>query len=706
MKILLTIAAIFAIVSCSESQNGQDNTEFSIYGSGGERLTSLTIGSNGSTETIRLYSSHAWTAESDSWITIDPKSGPKGSGQIKVTLGKNEGSEQRKGNIRFTINSATQATLPVTQSGTVAGEEETGLKANLLDVEFQENGTAADLSSMKNVVSSVSGTGLVAYPNKMYERVAAHFGHTAGGTASDGYYRIDYKNNTAMKKALCNGHTLEVLFKADKESTGEKEIKMFSSHQSGGTGFLISKTANGKQLTFLPNVSTTGSSKWIWTGSGINPEAGRYYHAVGVWDKENGKSYIYVDGELKGSADAVGELILPKETAQAFCIGGDPASSGSLEAAWNGDVVLARIYGSALSAKDVETLWNKVRREQTPEVVDISNLSFLSGCSVSEGYKYYIYGNGFKDGDAVTLQTMDGKGSNYTCKTVKGNGYLEITIPSGMKSGSFRMMLTRGTTEYPLGKTELKINSKPEPVKMPKVVAHRGTHSNTAGPYENSLESFIKSQELGVWGSEFDVWITTDSVVVVNHNSKVMSDSHVIQNSTYAEIKDLKLGVGEHLPVLEEYLDQALLEDKLTLVLEVKTHSTKEKNYACIEKCVEQLKAKKLEDRTVWIAFSYDNCLKILSLLPNARVQYLNGDRSPASLASTGIIGIDYSYSVLANNLSWIKEAHDNNMVVNVWTVNSEEEMMKYIGLGVDYITTNNPALCMELCNRKWIAEP
>lgn len=240
----------------------------------------------------------------------------------------------------------------------------------------------------------------------------------------------------------------------------------------------------------------------------------------------------------------------------------------------------------------------------------------------------------------------------------------------------------------------------PPPAVLTKTIAHRGTHNNTSGPYENSLESFIMSQQLGVWGSEFDVWITVDSVVVVNHNAKIMSDPREIQNSTYADIKDIKLGCGEHLPLLTEYLDQGLKNKSVKLVLEVKTHSTKEKNNACIEKCIKEVKARRMEDQMVWIAFSYDNCLKILDILPDAHVQYLNGDRSPASLASVGISAIDYSYTVLGRNIPWIAEAHEKGMGVNVWTVNSRQEIIKFIDLGVDYITTNSPALCIDLCRR------
>lgn len=300
--------------------------------------------------------------------------------------------------------------------------------------------------------------------------------------------------------------------------------------------------------------------------------------------------------------------------------------------------------------------------------------------------------------------------------TSSSDSWISVS-PSGGNAGSSELLVTvaknesmqerKGTISFSAdGKVQTSVivvqngATSPLPVFVTKTIAHRGVHNNTAGPYENSLESFILSQQMGVWGSEFDVWATLDSVVVVNHNAKVMSDPREIQNSRYDDIKDLKLGCGEHLPLLTEYLDQGLKNKNVKLVLEVKTHSTTDKNNACIEKCIKEVKARRMEDQMVWIAFSYDNCLKILDILPDAHVQYLNGDRSPASLAPIGFSAIDYSYTVLDKNISWIEEAHEKGMAVNVWTVNSQTEIMKFIDLGVDYITTNAPALCMDLCAR------
>ena len=36
-------------------------------------------------------------------------------------------------------------------------------------------------------------------------------------------------------------------------------------------------------------------------------------------------------------------------------------------------------------------------------------------------------------------------------------------------------------------------------------------------------------------------------------------------------------------------------------------------------------------------------------------------------------------------------------MIVNAWTVNAEEDIVRMLGLGVDHITTNEPELAQAL---------
>jgi len=59
-----------------------------------------------------------------------------------------------------------------------------------------------------------------------------------------------------------------------------------------------------------------------------------------------------------------------------------------------------------------------------------------------------------------------------------------------------------------------------------------------------------------------------------------------------------------------------------------------------------------------------------------------------------GLTGIDYHISKFKAHPEWVSEAHLLGMNVNVWTVDSPDEIRDMKALGVDFITTNEPALC------------
>ena len=243
-------------------------------------------------------------------------------------------------------------------------------QADVLDIVFHKDGTAEDVSKMKNKVELVSADNPVTtYYNGNYGNYAAKMDNAwgQGSTLGDkpNAYKVNYADNQAFKDALADGHSLETIFKATYTGTiPNAEAKWFASHQGGGTGFLISTIDNnsGRQneITFLPNVSTTGGSNWIWATSGVVPEPETYYHVVGVWNKEEGKAYVYVNGELKNTVDAQGELVFPSDGANWFGIGCDANPNGIGEQGGNWEVVRTRIYDNPLTTQNVAALWNDV----------------------------------------------------------------------------------------------------------------------------------------------------------------------------------------------------------------------------------------------------------------------------------------------------------------------------------------------------------
>ena len=225
---------------------------------------------------------------------------------------------------------------------------------------------------------------------------------------------------------------------------------------------------------------------------------------------------------------------------------------------------------------------------------------------------------------------------------------------------------------------------------QPKVISHRGywTAPNSA---QNSLASFTKADSVGVFGSEIDVWLTADDKLIVNHDRVYKGTDINMEKATLKEITSIVLPNGENIPTLDAYLRLVAAKPDTRLILEMKSLSDLKREDLAAEKIVKALRKYNLLDRTDIIAFSINACLAFKKLMPDGRIFYLNGDLAPRRIKKLGLTGIDYSMSVLRKNPKWVEQAHKEGLEVNVWTVDTEEDMRYFIDLGVDYITTDYP---------------
>ena len=83
---------------------------------------------------------------------------------------------------------------------------------------------------------------------------------------------------------------------------------------------------------------------------------------------------------------------------------------------------------------------------------------------------------------------------------------------------------------------------------QPKVIAHRG-YWDTPGSAQNSLRALAKADSVGCFASEFDVWMTSDGVLVVNHDADI-NGVH-IETSPAKKVLAEKLSNGENVPTLD-----------------------------------------------------------------------------------------------------------------------------------------------------------
>ena len=238
------------------------------------------------------------------------------------------------------------------------------------------------------------------------------------------------------------------------------------------------------------------------------------------------------------------------------------------------------------------------------------------------------------------------------------------------------------------------------------IVAHRGFwNCEEAGYAKNSVAALRCAQEQGFWGSEFDVNMTSDGVLIVYHDSDV--EGKKIEKHPYADFKDFKIQNGEVIPTIDMYLEQGRKYPETMLVYELKPHSCKEVEDRFIELTIEKLKEHELLDpsRVMFISFSLHICEVLAQKLPEFTVQFLGSSKSPDQLADKGINGVDYNHGVFASHKKWYRQARNRGMSVNAWTVNEEKVMKKMLKMGVDQLTTDNPLEAREVMKKIKIAE-
>lgn len=222
--------------------------------------------------------------------------------------------------------------------------------AKLLDVAFRADNSAFDASSTKLVARTV-GTPAVAY-NSEYKRNETTLTNSYANTASQ-FYAFDFRGRDEMCADMVDGHSLEVLMKMDAAPANDNDASILCNLENGGSCIRIYK----KVIESMFYID--GSYKYCT--STVTPEAGKYYHIIATYNKEEGKIILYINGEQAVSTDVSGTLGLPNYDSRYFVVGGNPSGTHAYNS-WPGSVSVARVYDKALSAEEVQTLYNNLKK--------------------------------------------------------------------------------------------------------------------------------------------------------------------------------------------------------------------------------------------------------------------------------------------------------------------------------------------------------
>lgn len=215
-------------------------------------------------------------------------------------------------------------------------------------------------------------------------------------------------------------------------------------------------------------------------------------------------------------------------------------------------------------------------------------------------------------------------------------------------------------------------------------VAHRGG----AGYWpENTLEAFKNAASTGATAIELDARTTKDGVQVVCHDASftVGKKKYTIKKLTLAKLRELKPDIC----TLDEALD-AVAASGLELNLELKDTATP-------KACVESVRSHNLQDRTVYFSFKAGLLAEVRKLEPSARlgICFTSVSSSLENYIYT-LKPVALFQSAAKLTVENINQWHDRGLLVGVWTVNDAAEIKTWLGMGVDYITSDYPKLVTE----------
>ena len=228
------------------------------------------------------------------------------------------------------------------------------------------------------------------------------------------------------------------------------------------------------------------------------------------------------------------------------------------------------------------------------------------------------------------------------------------------------------------------------------VWAHRGASAHAP---ENTLPAFELAYALGADGIELDVQLSRDGVPVVIHDERidrVSNGTGYVCDHTLDELKGFH--VNQHfpeygsvtIPTLAEVYDLVKGMD-LLINLELKNS---EIFYEGLEEKVLRLAEEKgLEDRILYSSFNHYSMRKIRKLSPSARTALLYSEgfmdigeyarRNGAYAVHPSLGNMDYP------GVDIVKECHDRDVRVHVWTVNEKADIERMRQMGVDAVITN-----------------
>ena len=102
------------------------------------------------------------------------------------------------------------------------------------------------------------------------------------------------------------------------------------------------------------------------------------------------------------------------------------------------------------------------------------------------------------------------------------------------------------------------------------------------------------------------------------------------------------------------------------------------------------IKSVNMLENTVFISFVLDNLIDLKRIDNTLKAQFLTANFTENLIDTLLKYNLDLDIYHHAITKEQVKLCHDNNILVNVWTVDEIEDAKKYAEWGIDYITSNH----------------
>jgi glycerophosphoryl diester phosphodiesterase len=230
------------------------------------------------------------------------------------------------------------------------------------------------------------------------------------------------------------------------------------------------------------------------------------------------------------------------------------------------------------------------------------------------------------------------------------------------------------------------------------VIAHRGFSG--AAP-ENTLAAFQKGIEIGSDMIELDVHLSRDGKIVVIHDEtleRTTNGKGMVADQTLQELKRLVAGssfgpafAGEKIPTLKEVLD--LAKGRVLVNIEIKNPTHQRYSITELaEKTLREVEKAGMIDKVIFSSFNPAPLEWIEKKEPRAQTAFLfhrpwNSLRDIPGSQEYSVLNLR-NIHLTREKVAELKKAGKR---VNVYTVNPEEEIRKFVAWGVDGIITNYP---------------